>query len=105
MTMVKQVKLITMIGGTDIIGELDSSSARLRRPCVVRFTQKDASAPVLQLQELLRGSPFLTGEYIELNMLAVQWAGTPPRELELAWRQLISGLTLPNGRSAPVINQ
>src|SRR4029077_1744660 len=98
-TMTKKICIITMIGGTDIIGELeagDGDTAALWRPCLLRFNPPNN----MQLVELLRGSPFFTGEYLELNMRAVQWVGQPAKEVAAAYRNIKSGLVLPLAQPA-----
>jgi len=94
--MTKKLCLVTLINSVDVIGELqretgDCDTATLWRPCLVKMTAPNK----VELHELLRGSPFLTGEYLELNMRAVLWIGRPTKELETGYRNLKSGLVLP----------
>jgi hypothetical protein len=101
--MSKKICIVTMVNGNDIIGELDtigkdcvSDFAALWRPCIVRFTPPTPQSPAsIQLHELLRGSPFLAGEYVELNLRAVQWIGKAPKELAAAYLRVRSGLIVP----------
>ena len=94
--MTKKLCLITLIGGTDIIGELEHMGTdewtTLWRPCVVQFTAPNN----VQIRELLRNTPFLTGEYVELNMRAVQWIGQPEKALAAAYHRIKSGVIIPS---------
>lgn len=91
----KRLCLITLIGGTDIIGDLeypiDSDTATLWRPCRVQFHPPNN----IELLELLRNSPFMTGEHLELHLRAVQWIGQPAKELAAAYMRIKTGVIIP----------
>lgn len=90
--MTKRLCVIAMIGGIDLIGELDvdmgGDVARLYRPSRVRMPNPNQ----VQLIDMLRNSPCLTGIFIELNMLSVLWIAEPNHTLSSAYQAARSGL-------------
>jgi hypothetical protein len=94
MPAMKKLRVVTMIGGLDLIGELlpDGSGnlAMLEHPCLIQRQ----SATNLTLLDLLK-TGVLDGTYIELNLGAVLWTGAPTKQLKDAYQSHRVGLLLP----------
>jgi hypothetical protein len=100
--MAKRICVVTLSNGTDVIGELDTGHgeewATLWRPCVMRFQPASNAQPNVQIIDLLRGgSPFLTGDHVDLNMRNVLWLGKPTKEIAAAYIRIKSGVIIPTG--------
>jgi hypothetical protein len=93
--MKKRLCVLTMIGGIDVIGELDTGTpaTRFYRPCLVKLQPPSN----LQLVDLLRG-PFMAGEFLEVNMAAVLWISEPSRQISSAYQSMRAGLLLPGAQ-------
>jgi hypothetical protein len=99
---VKQLRVVTMIGGLDLIGEMlpdnDGNTAKLHHPCLIQ-----RQSPTNCVLTDLLNTGVLAGSSIEINLGAVLWTGAPTKHLASAYQSQRAGLLMP-GPAAMRVN-
>jgi len=96
----KQLVILTMVGGIDLIGETtwDTTDTPLgffikfEYPCFLQI----APPKTILFRNFLRDSPCLSGTSIMLNTRLIQWTNAPSREAESAYQAQRAGLLVAN---------
>ena len=91
-----KIVVITMVGGLDVIGELESEPRdmdvlKLGFPCVIQMPKPNT----VGIHPLLRGSPVYAGTYVMINMRNVMWINDPADALRKAYQASRAGLAVP----------
>ena len=86
----KRLCVVTMVGGTDLIGELVfcQGGAMLERPFLLQRQGQN-----LGLFDMMKNGVF-SGQSIELNMISCLWVAEPSEAIAKAYKAQRSGILL-----------